>query len=751
MASYVLEIDWDDDDDYGDTGEDVSEYCLSVSYRLGRSGPSPVRDRALGGTLTAKLRNPGGLFSPRNANGALYGSLAAGKKIRFRQTAPETSTRWTGFIKKIRPVAAGDPYVTIEAYTALARLERAPVYAPGHSSTARTDEVIDDILDAVGWPSGLRALETGNQTTRNWWAHGISAPAAMREIEDTEGGFLYDNHDGEIVFENRDFRKSLSSQDVWSDVVADGLPFYDIGIAEDDSEESVINHATGVVTTYLSGLSEVGALILLVAAGFRNWHAEVPFDLAPGQSKSFLMLPTHDFEMQLTAEGDADTRPYRFSHFTTWNVPTVDNGLTTGPRVNFSTSGGVTAADIDVAFSDEYAQSAVCTVTNNHATGACTITALDVFASGPIVKSEDGFTAENSPSKAAYGFAANPYPSKWLSSIVALRVQCNQLVTAWKDPQPFLKVPFIANTDFAALLARRISEKVTITATEHFTGFGIDADYFIEGIEESIVFSEGVHRITFLCSPAALAEYEREYFEYDNFLDFTEDDTWDVPAGVTEIAGECWGAGGGSGSADAAFASTDGSSGGGGGGGYSRDEAIAVTPAETLTMQVPTGGAGGSAAGQDGGSPGDCAILRSMTALVLAESGSGSAQVNNGGTSNGGAGGLAANGVGTTKFSGGNGANGSTTGAGNGGGGGGGAGDAGNGNNGSGTTGGTGGSTGGGTGGTGRSGTDGSGTAGTNFGAGGGGSYDDGIAGGSGPYAGAAGARGHIRIWWNNP
>lgn len=104
--------------------------------------------------------------------------------------------------------------------------------------------------------------------------------------------------------------------------------------------------------------------------------------------------------------------------------------------------------------------------------------------------------------------------------------------------------------------------------------------------------------------------------------------TWTCPAGVTSVLVECWGAGGG-GSTNVR---------GGGGGGYSAS-LLSVTPGVGYSVTVGTG-----AAGADGG---DSSF--GTGPLVLAKGGLSGA--------NGGTGGQASSGVGTTKFSGGTGSN----------------------------------------------------------------------------------------------
>lgn len=142
-----------------------------------------------------------------------------------------------------------------------------------------------------------------------------------------------------------------------------------------------------------------------------------------------------------------------------------------------------------------------------------------------------------------------------------------------------------------------------------------------------------------------------------------------VPAGVTIISVQCWGAGGGGSSC-----TSNNRQGGGGGGGAYASSQISVTPGTTYNISVGAGGAANSNGGNS--------TFNGLS--VVAAGGSG-------GTSNSstaGLGGTVANSTGTVMFAGGNGANGNASPYS--GGGGGVAGSSGSGGNASGATGGTG-------------------------------------------------------------
>ncbi len=75
--------------------------------------------------------------------------------------------------------------------------------------------------------------------------------------------------------------------------------------------------------------------------------------------------------------------------------------------------------------------------------------------------------------------------------------------------------------------------------------------------------------------------------DYTYVVSFTQDLTWTVPAGVTQLLIEAWGAGGG------------GAAGGGGSGGTFVRGAVTVTPGAIITIDT---GPGGAAAGTEAGS-----------------------------------------------------------------------------------------------------------------------------------------------------
>ena len=134
---------------------------------------------------------------------------------------------------------------------------------------------------------------------------------------------------------------------------------------------------------------------------------------------------------------------------------------------------------------------------------------------------------------------------------------------------------------------------------------------------------------------------------------FDSNGTFIVPAGVTSITVQAWGAGGsGGGSSNAGFLSARG--GGGGGGGAYATATFAVIPGGSLPVVVGTGGTGVSG---DSGTSGSFSTITGYTGIIYAAGGSGGVANKSGGEPAGGSGGTVATSKGT-PIAGGNGVDG---------------------------------------------------------------------------------------------
>ena len=170
---------------------------------------------------------------------------------------------------------------------------------------------------------------------------------------------------------------------------------------------------------------------------------------------------------------------------------------------------------------------------------------------------------------------------------------------------------------------------------------------------------------------------------------YTANDTWIVPAGVTQITIEAWGGGGGGGGARAGCASSceQTATGGGGKGGMYRTDVLNVSPGDNISITVGLGGSGGifngGSAAANAGQPGGISLVTlNSTPVVRALGGNGGGGAHLSTTGTGATGYVVGTALPATGYEGGNGSGScKTTSSQNGGNGGGGAGSGGDGTN----------------------------------------------------------------------
>lgn len=117
-------------------------------------------------------------------------------------------------------------------------------HAPWDGDTS--DDRIIRVLDAIAWPSDLRAISAGDTTLGPVSVDGAKTLSFLKNIELSEQGKLFVNRSGDLTFLNRYWALTdthgTTSQVTLSDDGAD-TPYSDLGYDYDD--EHIVNKATG--------------------------------------------------------------------------------------------------------------------------------------------------------------------------------------------------------------------------------------------------------------------------------------------------------------------------------------------------------------------------------------------------------------------------------------------------------------------------------------------------------------------------
>jgi len=216
-TNYTLCIDWTGDGDFGDTGELLTDRVIFLEFERGKNFPSQLTGRSVAGSLRAIINNTSNDYSPFNSSSGLYGNLIPGRRVQvqvargveFPYTFPFAfagTPLWTGFISSIKPQVIVNQARTVElrAFGGLAWVARKEVQI-ARQEDKRIDELIGTILDDAGWAAGDRDLSEAKTTVTSYWNNGQSAMAALRELEESEPGFIKEDKDGKIGFEDREY------------------------------------------------------------------------------------------------------------------------------------------------------------------------------------------------------------------------------------------------------------------------------------------------------------------------------------------------------------------------------------------------------------------------------------------------------------------------------------------------------------------------------------------------------------------
>lgn len=69
-GTYVLAVDWNNDGDWSDSGENITARTLNIEFRRGNDYASQLVGKAVAGVLIADLNNESGDYSTFNTSGA---------------------------------------------------------------------------------------------------------------------------------------------------------------------------------------------------------------------------------------------------------------------------------------------------------------------------------------------------------------------------------------------------------------------------------------------------------------------------------------------------------------------------------------------------------------------------------------------------------------------------------------------------------------------------------------------------------
>jgi hypothetical protein len=459
--------------------QDVTPYFISGRWSSGRDYAGMLVGRANAGSCNLEFRNRNGEFNAYNASSPFYGLILSGLMVQIRSNYHSIPrNEWTGFLNSIQPRLSldGNHQASLYATGPLAWCVKNVSMAM--QTAIGTGDAVDMVLDDAGWPAGLRAIDDGATTMNRWWTGGsVSALGALRDLEDTEFGYLHEDKSGNVVFEDRNHRavdtRATISQAMFRDDASSTLKYCDI--VPIDNIRQIANIVKATVTLYtVSGsavmwtLAEAGSASPVIAPGLsRSWWTSMPVNVIAV---------------------DAWTTPAATTDL-------LANSNPLGGGTPLTTEIGIATTKLDVSMK--------ITLTNNSDPPVpAYITFLQARGTAVVAADPIGVDSTSPASILKYGSREFPIKAKYLPSSLDAQAKCDLIRDQFKNPLPLLSITSIAASDDASMeesLARQISDKITIVATGK-TKLGIYSEFWVESMSRAVTPDDD--RISYQCQPA---------------------------------------------------------------------------------------------------------------------------------------------------------------------------------------------------------------------------------------------------------
>jgi hypothetical protein len=192
--------------DTGSVTVDVSSLVDSIKTTRGRTALSDVFQT---GTMSLRIIDQTGAFNPMNPSSPYYNLLTPMRKVTITATYGTTTYPiFAGYITSYDTTTPKDVgevvYTTIQAVDGFRLFQNAQITSVASTSAGQTSGTrIAKLLDAVGWPSGMRDIDTGQTTLQADPGTLRTSLGAMQTVTSTEYGSLYMDAFGNLVFQDR--------------------------------------------------------------------------------------------------------------------------------------------------------------------------------------------------------------------------------------------------------------------------------------------------------------------------------------------------------------------------------------------------------------------------------------------------------------------------------------------------------------------------------------------------------------------
>jgi hypothetical protein len=190
---------------------DVSNLVDSIKTNRGRTALSDIFQT---GTMSLRIIDQNGDFNPMNPSSPYYELLTPMRKVTITASYEGTTYPiFAGYITSYNTTTPKDVgeivYTTVQAVDGFRLFQNAQITTVATTPAGQTTGTrIGKILDAIGWPSGMRDIDAGQTTVQADPGTLRTSLAAMQLITSTEYGSLYMDGFGNVVFQDRQLTSS---------------------------------------------------------------------------------------------------------------------------------------------------------------------------------------------------------------------------------------------------------------------------------------------------------------------------------------------------------------------------------------------------------------------------------------------------------------------------------------------------------------------------------------------------------------
>ena len=190
---------------------DVSSLVDSIRTNRGRTALSDIFQT---GTMSLRIIDQNGDFNPMNVASPYYNLLNPMRKVTITATYGTTTYPiFAGYITSYDTTTPKDVgevvYTTIQAVDGFRLFQNAQITSVASATAGQTTGTrIGKILDAVGWPTGMRDVDAGQTTVQADPGTLRTSLGAMQTVTSTEYGSLYMDAFGNLVFQDRQLTSS---------------------------------------------------------------------------------------------------------------------------------------------------------------------------------------------------------------------------------------------------------------------------------------------------------------------------------------------------------------------------------------------------------------------------------------------------------------------------------------------------------------------------------------------------------------